>query len=113
MKRVILESPYGSTDPAVVERNTLYARAAMLDALKRGESPMASHLLYTQVLVDNDPDDRKLGIEAGLAWGPVADATVVYIDLGITSGMEKGIARAHDERREIETRRLHGEWGRA
>ncbi len=113
MKRVILESPYGSKDSAVVDRNTRYARAAMLDALKRGEAPMVSHLLYTQVLDDNAPDDRKLAIEGGLAWGPVAEATVVYTDLGITAGMENGIARAHEQGRDIETRKLNGEWASA
>ena len=99
MKRVILESPYGSDSVVVVDRNTRYARAAMLDSLKRGEAPMVSHLLYTQVLDDRDRDDRHMGIEAGLAWGSVVDATVVYVDLGITSGMEKGIGRASGRER--------------
>ena len=50
--------------------------------------PIASHLLYTQpgILKDGVPDERQLGIEAGLAWRFVAEATVVYQDLGIRPG---------------------------
>lgn len=87
-----------------------YARAAMNDCLQRGEAPYASHLLYTQegVLNDDKPDERQLGIEAGLCWGAAADKTVVYIDLGISDGMQQGIERAKREGRPIEQRQLKG-----
>lgn len=70
---------------------------------------MVSHLLYTQedVLDDTNPDERLMGIEAGLAWGPASEATVVYQDLGISSGMKKGIDRAREEGRPVEFRSLH------
>lgn len=91
---VIVESPFAGD----VERNTRYARACLADCLSRGESPFASHLLFTQkgVLDDNDPDQRKLGIAAGFAWRHVAQLTAVYGDLGISSGMRRGIE--HSER---------------
>jgi hypothetical protein len=75
MRRVILESPYAGN----VEENVAYARAAVRDSLLRGESPIASHLL--RILKDSVPDERQLGIEAGLAWRFVAEASVVYQDL--------------------------------
>jgi hypothetical protein len=112
MKLVILESPYGSDDPAVIAKNVRYARACMRDCLiNHNESPYASHLLYTQqgVLKDGDPEERKLGIAAGLAWGAKAEITVVYTDRGITKGMREGIERAREERRPIEYRELE-EW---
>ena len=101
---VILESPYAGD----VERNTAYARRAMSDCLKRGEAPFASHLLYTQpgVLRDDVAEERRLGIHAGLAWGEMADATVVYVDHGVTPGMQLGIDRAHEMGRPVEMRRL-------
>ncbi len=104
MKRVILESPYAGD----IEKNEKYARACLRDSLMRGESPIASHLLYTQpgVLNDLDVEERKLGINAGLEWGQVADLTAVYTDLGISRGMEQGIVRASDEERVIDMRRL-------
>jgi hypothetical protein len=48
-------------------------RAAVRDRILRGESPIASHLLYTQpgFLKDDVPEERHLGIEAGLAWRSV------------------------------------------
>lgn len=108
MRLVILESPYGSPDPSIVARNVRYARACMLDCFDRGEAPFASHLLYTQpsVLDDRVPEERAKGIAAGLLWGEKSDATVVYIDLGRTHGMEEGIIRAHGNLRPVELRKL-------
>ena len=110
MRRVILESPYNAKTAAQAERNLRYARAAMRDALQHGESPLASHLLYTQpgILSDSDPVERQLGIEAGLAWGSAAAATVVYMDLGVSPGMQIGIDHARAEGRPLEYRNLVG-----
>jgi hypothetical protein len=58
------------------------------------------------VLDDNTVDDRSLGIAAGLAWGKVAELTVVYTDLGISPGMKQGIDRAKEEGRPIEHRSI-------
>lgn len=106
MTPVILESPYAGD----VERNERYARACLRDCLKRGEAPFASHLLYTQpgVLDDTDADERKLGINAGLALGSCLDRTVVYTDLGTSTGMSYGIAAAEKAGRQIEYRTLPG-----
>lgn len=104
MRLVILESPFAGD----VEKNLAYARAAMRDCLLRGEAPFASHLLYTQegVLDDTKPDERRLGITAGLEWGRAAHATVVYDDLGISTGMAQGIERARLDGRPVEYRKL-------
>lgn len=104
MKRVILESPYAGD----VEANVAYARQCLRDSLSRGEAPIASHLLYTQpgVLDDAVPAERQWGIEAGLAWREVADASVVYIDRGISMGMQYGIDAAKAAGLPIEYRKL-------
>ncbi len=96
MRRVILESPYAAPTPEGVARNVAYARRCVRDSLARGEAPIASHLLYTQpgILDDNVPAERQQGIDAGLAWRVVAEATVVYVDWGISRGMQYGIDRA-------------------
>jgi hypothetical protein len=67
---------------------------------------MLSHLLYTKTLDDHDPEEREWGIAAGLAWGEVADATVVYVDRGISTGMKYGIKHAQEAGRPIEYRRI-------
>ncbi|MFH0808701.1 MAG: hypothetical protein V1888_03765 [archaeon] len=101
---VILESPFAGD----VEKNLKYARKCMRDCFIRGEFPFASHLLYTQkgILDDDDCEERKLGIGAGLCWGKFASKTVVYTDLGITEGMKEGIKNAEDCGREVEMRKL-------
>lgn len=111
-RRVILESPFGSDDPAEVKRNIRYARACLRDSLLRDEAPLASHLLYTQagVLKDRDPEERKRGITAGLTWAPVATASAIYTDLGVTPGMEQGRARAVELGLDIDERELGGHW---
>ncbi|WP_266076794.1 DUF7768 domain-containing protein [Brucella intermedia] len=102
---VIIESPFSGD----VVRNTEYARACLLDSLRRGEAPIASHLLHTQVLDDMRPDERELGIEAGLAWYRVAEKCVVYEDRGTSGGMITGIRLARQFGVPVEFRRL-GAW---
>ena len=114
MRLVIIESPYAGD----VERNLRYARACLADSLARGESPLASHLLFTQpgVLDDTKPEERKRGIAAGFAWRGVADATVFYTDLGMSDGMAMALQdtlelpHRSDRDHDVETRRLGGEW---
>lgn len=104
---VIVESPYAG-DAATIEANVEYARDAVRDSLLRGEAPIASHILYTQpgILDDTIPTERQLGIDAGLAWRDVAAASVVYVDRGISRGMEYGIKRAHEQGIPVEYRRI-------
>lgn len=92
MRLVIIESPYAGD----IEANVEYARACVRDSLSRGEAPIASHLLYTQpgILRDEIEEERNWGIDAGLAWRRVAEASVVYTDRGMSKGMEYGIAAA-------------------
>lgn len=104
MKRIILESPFAGD----IEANLAYARQCVRDAVLRGEAPIASHLLFTQpgILRDDVPDERQLGIEAGLAWLIQADAMVLYIDRGISSGMQNAMRLAQRTGVPVETRSL-------
>ena len=106
MKLVIIESPYSGD----IKRNIAYAKAAVRDSLGRGEAPYASHLFFTQtdILEDDVPSERQLGIDCGLAWSSKADLTAVYADLGISRGMAQGIARAVAEGRPLERRTVPG-----
>lgn len=106
-KLVVIESPFAGDR----EKNVAYARALVRHALKQGLYPYASHLFYPQVLDDDHPQERKLGIDAGFAWGALATKTFVGIDLGISKGMELGIAAAKERGREVVEVRLEG-WGR-
>jgi hypothetical protein len=102
VKLIIIESPFKGDET----RNKLYLRSCIRDCLRRGESPYASHRMLTDALDDNDPEERALGIEAGLAWRNVRQPVFVddsdqsigvmkhnlvghafYVDLGYSSGM--------------------------
>lgn len=91
---VQLESPYRGKSYEHTEFNVLYAQACVRDSLLRGEAPFASHLQYIGATDDKNPDERQLGIEAGLTFLHNAYYSVIYIDLGITEGMKIGIERA-------------------
>lgn len=101
MSRVIVESPFAGGFA-----NVKYSRECLRDCLDRGESPFASHLLYTQkgVLDDTLPEERRRGIDAAIGWLEVADYVVVYCDLGVTSGMLWGVARAAHRHKPIHLR---------
>jgi hypothetical protein len=111
MRRVIIESPFAGPTPEHIDRNLRYLRAAMRDCLRRGESPFASHGLYTQpgVLDDKNPEERALGIAAGFEWRGSAEMTVVYDDLGITEGMWSGVEHAVEIGQPVQFRLLG--WG--
>jgi hypothetical protein len=89
MPRVVIESPFQAC-----EQNLAYARRCLADTLRRGEAAIASHLLYPQLLDDTVPDQRRLGMHAGFAWGALAETCAVYVDRGFTSGMAEGVRRA-------------------
>jgi len=103
---VVVESPYSGN----VEANVEYARRALKDSLRRGEVPLASHLLYTQpgVLIDAIPSQRKRGMEAGFVIYLLADACVVYVDRGMSKGMEEGIRFAKKLKIPVEIRKIKG-----
>lgn len=105
MKRVIVESPYAGE----IQRNEIYAEFCCHDCLvNHGESPYASHILYTRrhVLRDEIPEERKLGIEAGFEWRDVAEQSNFYMDFGTSSGMELGIQDCVDKGKPYEIRYL-------
>jgi hypothetical protein len=113
---VLVESPFAfkSDNPVLKSiglfRNVTYARLALHDSFQRGEFPWCSHLIYTQSLVldDDISEERLLGINAGLAWGAKADISALYLDLGLSKGMEYGIAEALKCKRPIERRWIPG-----
>lgn len=104
MQNVMIESPYAGD----VERNVDYARRCLLDSLRQGEAPNAGHLLYTQVLNDCNESERALGICAHMAWLRHSSKVVVYVDLGVSSGMQQAIDLAETIGIPVERRELPG-----
>lgn len=84
LKRVFLASPFAGE----IERNQIYLERALADSFARGEAPLAPHHSYPYVLADSDPAERALGMSAGAAWMSVATTLVVYVDYGVSRGMQ-------------------------
>ena len=103
-KLVVIESPFAGD----VSRNKTYLDALLVDSLKRGEYPYASHGFFPQVLDDNIPEERALGIKAGLAWAARGSKTILATDLGISKGMQLGVDAAKIAGRPVEERSLKG-----
>lgn len=94
---VIIESPLrGATgSPEEYERNRVYARrCARFCLVHLDTAPFASHLIYAQpdILDDLNPEERKLGIAAGLEWARRADLRIFFVDYGWSDGMLKAKA---------------------
>lgn len=112
MKLVVIESPFAGA----YLRNTTYLRSCILDCLRRGESPYASHRMLTDALDDSIPEERQLGIDAGLAWRNALYVDeqgvtqrvlpVFYNDIGVSRGMELAAKKYDGEGRSYEVRQL-------
>jgi hypothetical protein len=87
MKLVSIESPYHGW----TERNEAYAVLCVLDSIRRGEAPFASHLMYPRVMGHGDPDDkrREKGLEISDAWRLKADLIAFYLDYEWSAGMTR------------------------
>jgi hypothetical protein len=111
--RTILESPFrpppGGVAPyserETLRQNLVYAKLCLDDALKRGEAPFASHLLYTQVWAETN-ELREAGIKAGNEWRRAAGLCVLYVDLGTTGGMKRAADDSRSLNIDVTTRRL-------
>ena len=102
MKLVYICSPFAGD----IESNIRFARAACLYAANQGCAPVAVHLLYPQILDDNVPAQREIGIQMGLRV--LASCDELWIcGLRISHGMSCEIAEA--ERLGIPARNISAE----
>jgi hypothetical protein len=116
VRRVIVESPFAGKGDTKEERRLDYERkkrylaACLHDCFMRDETPYASHAIGPLGLDDEIPLEREKGIQAGFAWREVAEATVVYTDLGTSTGMKYGIKHATELGHPVEYRELGSDW---
>jgi hypothetical protein len=118
MSFVVIESPYGTNpdgtraDAATMAENVRYLHACILDCLRRGEVPYASHGFFPGPLNDAVPEERKAGIEAGFKIGRVLAAAgavrAFYVDRGETPGMLLAVPEAERIGQRTERRTLPG-----
>ena len=87
-------SPY-SGNPLKKIRNVKYARKLTRQAIEAGYIPVTPHLYMTQVLNDNIPKERKVGMELGLRLLGHCDTILVGARYGVSDGMAAELSEAH------------------
>lgn len=88
--KVYVVSPYAGNTTS----NTQAAIRYCSFVIEQGYIPVASHLLYTQILDDNDPTSRQLGLLFGLSPLEICDEVWVFTANGISDGMRGEIHEA-------------------
>lgn len=109
MQLVVIESPFKGKNDEQRALYKFYLAAAMLDSLRRGEAPFASHALYPQFLDDNIPEHRALGLACGKRFLACCELVAFYVDHGISPGMQEALDYASKYNIHHEFRYLLGE----
>ena len=78
-----------------VARNVKYAKELTGRAVRKGLVPITPHLYITQALDDRNPEERALGMEAGLHLLEPCECIMIGGRYGISEGMRYEIERAH------------------
>ena len=82
-----------------VGRNTAAAITYCRRVISEGYMPVASHLLYPQMLNDDDPEERNLGLLFGLALLRMCDE--VWVFGAISPGVAQEIEEAKRLKKQI------------
>ena len=88
-KLIYIASPYAGD----VKQNVAFAKRVCRHAISQGHTPIAVHLLYPQMLDDNDPSEREIGLRLGHRVLESCDEMWVCGDR-ISSGMAREISEA-------------------
>jgi hypothetical protein len=91
----IIESPFKGATKAEEQRNHAYLDKCIRWCIENGYTPYASHKMLPDALDDSNPNERTLGISAGLDMSLFIlskrpDAKVFFfLDYGQSGGMNK------------------------
>ena len=85
IKKIYVASKYAGD----VDVNTNAAIGYCRYVIDQGFMPVASHLIYPQILNDDNPSERNLGLRFGLALLSVCDEVWVFGE--VSSGVAKEI----------------------
>lgn len=88
-KIVFICSPFAGD----IEGNTARARRYGRFAVTKDKVPIVPHLMYPQFLYEDDPEERRLGIDMGLVLLSKCQELWVF-DGRVSSGMAVEIAKA-------------------
>ncbi len=88
-KKIYVVSKYAGD----VEKNVSYAITYCKFVIAMGHQPIASHLLYPQMLNDNVPEERQLGCDFGMNLLRICDEVWVF-GSEYSKGMEAEVSIA-------------------
>ena len=97
MPLVYICSRYAADEKHSVEENVADAVRYSRFAVDQGCIPVTSHLLYPQILPDDDEECRKLGLFFGSVWLDIAKEIWIFSDGGYdaySEGMKAEYKRA-------------------
>lgn len=87
-KKVYVASPYAGNSKSNIAKAIGYCRYA----IEKNYMPLASHLLYPQILADDNPIEREMGLMFGLALLEMCDEIWCFGE--ISEGMKLEIQAA-------------------
>lgn len=93
-RKIYVASKYAGDVDANVEAAIRYCRRV----IEAGYMPIASHLLYPQILNDDDPKEREIGLMFGLALLRLCDEVWVF------GPVSPGVSREIDEAKRLKKR---------
>jgi hypothetical protein len=102
---VALESPFNGL-PADREQHARYLAWCVRDSYRRGEAPYCGHAIGPLGHCEDDPAQREAGLEADDVFNALCVRTVLYVDIGFSSGMRHGYEAAKAAGRPTEERYL-------
>ncbi|MBU9723103.1 DUF4406 domain-containing protein [Bacillus alkalicola] len=104
-KLVFICAPYAGDIEGNVMRAKRYGRFAVTE----GAVPIIPHLMYTQFLFDDDKEERKLGIEMGLALLSKCEELWIFGNQ-LSQGMVIEIKRAKSKNMTVRQFSTECEW---
>ena len=105
MPLVTVESPLKANQGYSREQFKRYREFCLKDAIERGEEVYCSHWL-ADILDDDDPRERMQGLMIGLKWAAKSDYAVLYVDFGVSEGMQIALEMYNQIGMRVERRSL-------
>lgn len=109
MKVVVLLTPWEGFRERL--RLKQYIRTCIRDCIVREELPWGPQVMlaWTEALYEDDPEQRREGIELGKQMVRRSDSVALYIDLGVSAGMREIANYAAFHSKPVDKRRVYKE----
>ena len=92
-KKIYVASKYAGNVDANVKAAVSYCKYV----ISKNCIPIASHLLYPQMLDDNDPNERELGLMFGLSLLAICDEVWCFGEISESEGVQQEIVEARKQ----------------